>query len=81
MQDEPGGDLVGWQVVGLVLGIVLVIVGLVVVVRAVVDRERHDTADDPEAEEFLAEYFALDEFNDAELRERLEHLRGVPDLR
>ncbi|HMK10210.1 MAG TPA: hypothetical protein VK461_01375 [Acidimicrobiales bacterium] len=71
----------GWQVVGVVLGILLVIVGFIVVFRAVIHRERQDAADDPEAEDFLAEYFALEEFNDAELRERLEHLRGVPDLR
>ena len=29
----------------------------------------------------LDRYFALDEFNDEELRERIEHLRGVPELR
>ena len=33
------------------------------------------------ADDYLTEYFALDEFNDEELRERIEHLRGVPELR
>jgi uncharacterized membrane protein len=70
-----------WQVAGVVLGALLVVVGLVMVVRAAIGRERRDTSEESNAEEFLAEYFSLEEFNDAELRERIEHLRGVPELR
>ncbi len=69
----------GWQVVVVALSVLLVVVGLVLIVAAVKRREQPDPPDD--SEDFLTEYFALEEFNDAEFRERLEHLRGVPELR
>ena len=72
-----------WQLVVVAFGALLVVVGLAVVVHAVISRERQDPVDpdEPGAEEFLEQYFALEEFNDEELRERLEQLRGVSGIR
>jgi uncharacterized membrane protein len=67
-----------WLLLVLVLGL-LILVGVAAV--AVIRRPRTDPPADSDAEDFLTEYFALEEFDDNELRERLEHLRGVPDLR
>ena len=71
----------GWQVVVVALSVLVVVVGLVLIVAAVKVRGQPDPPDDSEAEDFLTEYFALEEFDDAQLQERLEHLRGVPELR
>ena len=58
---------------------------LAVVVAVVLLLVRRNAKPEPgtdfDSEEFLAEYFALEEFNDEDLRDRLEHLRGVPELR
>ncbi len=66
----------GW--LGLTLGIVILVAVVVVFVRR---SSRPEPPTDSEAEDFLTEYFALEEFDDEKLRERLEHLRGVPELR
>jgi uncharacterized membrane protein len=70
----------GWLFASMLGFVVLIAVVLVVfLVRRSARPERPTESD---AEDYLAEYFALEEFNnDADLRERLEHLRGVPELR
>ena len=68
----------GW-LLALTLGLMVLIAVVVFVVRR---RARPVTPTEHDAEDFLEEYFALEEFeHDADLRERLEHLRGQPELR
>ncbi len=68
----------GWLLAS-TLGFMVLIAVVVLLVRR---RARPVEATEPDAEDFLAEYFALEEFkHEADLRERLEHLRGVPELR
>ena len=68
----------GW-LLALTLGFVVLIAVVVFLVRR---RARPVRPTEHDAEDFLAEYFALEEFeHDADLRERLEHLRGQPELR
>ena len=58
----------------------MVLIAVVVVLLRRSARPQPSTESD--AEDYLTEYFALEEFtHDADLRERLEHLRGVPELR
>ena len=68
---------------GWLLALTLVFVVLVAVVAVLVRRStRSEPPAESDAEDFLTEYFALEEFkHDADLRERLEHLRGAPELR
>jgi uncharacterized membrane protein len=69
-----------WFVVGCALALVFVIV-VAWVVFLELCRRRLEPPVATKADDYLTEYFALDEFNDEELRERIEHLRGVPELR
>ena len=65
-----------WLVVA---GVFVIVVAWVVLLELCKRRLEPPVA--TEADDYLTEYFALDEFNDEELRERIEHLRRVPELR
>ncbi len=69
----------GWLLAS-TLGFMVLIAVVVFLVRR---RARPQQATEPDAEDFLAEYFALEEFARTTpiSRERLEHLRGQPELR
>jgi hypothetical protein len=69
----------GWQLVAGGLLFAMVVVAWVVFLELC--RKRLEPPVATEAEDYLTEYFALEEFDDEELRERIEHLRGVPELR
>lgn len=68
---------------GWLLALTFGLMGLIAVVVLFTQRSaRQERPTESDAEDFLAEYFALEPFkDDADLRERLEHLRGQPELR
>jgi hypothetical protein len=68
---------------GWLLALTFGLMGLIAVVVLLAHRSaRRVRPTESDAEDFLAEYFALEEFtHDADLRERLERLRGQPELR
>ena len=72
-----GGDPIGW-----LLALTFGLIGLIAVVVLFTHRSaRQERPDESDAEDFFARYFALESFKeDADHQERLEHLRGRPEV-
>ena len=70
-----------WQLFAGTLGfLVLLAAVIVLLVRRRRSQPSMGLATESQPEAFLTEYFALDEFNDEELRQRLERMRSAPNV-